>query len=105
MQVHATIPDDAWEYHIRKSLNDAAYKGLDYVPYNTTMPLTPQSDNVKFIWVSSGPTLQRRTPDHEAHASLLSHNPYRVDESDHPRAGRRGRKGPIDGRFAAWQHA
>jgi hypothetical protein len=55
VQVHATIPDDAWEYHIRKSLNDAAYKGLDYVPYNTTMPLTPQSDNVKFIWVSSGP--------------------------------------------------
>jgi hypothetical protein len=52
VQVHATIPDAAWEYHIRKSLNDAAYKGLDYVPYNTTMPLTPQSDNVKFIWVS-----------------------------------------------------
>lgn len=81
VQVHATIPDDAWEYHIRKSLNDAAYKGLDYVPYNTTMPLTPQSDNVKFIWVSSGPTLQHGTPDHEAHASLLSHDPYRVDES------------------------
>lgn len=50
-QAHATIPDDAWEYHIRKSLNDAAYKGLDYVPYCTTMPLKPQSDNVKFLWV------------------------------------------------------
>ena len=55
VQAHATIPDDAWEYHIRKSLNDAAYKGLDYVPYNTTMPLTPQSENVKFIWVSLEP--------------------------------------------------
>ncbi len=51
MQAHATIPDDAWEYHIRKSLNDAAYKGLDYVPYCSTMPLKPESENVRFIWV------------------------------------------------------
>lgn len=52
VQEHATIPDDAWEYHIRKSLNDAAYKGLDYVPYCSTMPCKPESDDVKFIWVS-----------------------------------------------------
>lgn len=51
MQAHATIPDDAWEYHIRKSLNDAAYKGLDYVPYCSTMPLKPESESVRFIWV------------------------------------------------------
>lgn len=52
MQAHAPIPDDAWEYQIRKSLNDAAYQGLDYVPYCTTMPVQPNSENVAFMWVS-----------------------------------------------------
>lgn len=51
MQAQARIPDDAWEYQIRKSLNDAAYNGLDYVPYCSTMPVTEKTDDVKFIWV------------------------------------------------------
>ncbi len=45
------MPDDAWEYHTRKVLNDAAYKGLDYVPYSSTMPVQPKTDEPKFIWV------------------------------------------------------
>lgn len=49
-QSHARIPDDAWEYQIRKSLNDAAYNGLDYVPYCSTMPVQPRDDNPKWIW-------------------------------------------------------
>jgi hypothetical protein len=73
VQAHATIPDDAWEYHIRKSLKDAAYKGLDYVPYNTTMPLTPQSENVRFIWVSAGASPV--TMQEEAHRGWL-HSHY-----------------------------
>ncbi|KDD77155.1 hypothetical protein H632_c7p3 [Helicosporidium sp. ATCC 50920] len=50
----ARIPDDAWEYQIRKSLNDAAYNGLDYVPYCSTMPVTEKTDDVKFIWKKKG---------------------------------------------------
>ena len=45
------MPDDAWEYHTRKALNDAAYKGLDYVPYSSTMPVQPKTDEPKFMWV------------------------------------------------------
>ena len=45
------IPDDAWEYQIRKSLNDAAYQGLEYVPYCTTMPVKANSEDVAFMWV------------------------------------------------------
>lgn len=54
MQAHIKIPDDAWEYQIRKTLNDAAYNGLDYVPYCSTMPVQPKCDDAKFIWVSLG---------------------------------------------------
>ena len=50
-QAHASIPEDAWEYHIRASLKDAAYKGLDFVPYCSTMPCKPESEDVKFMWV------------------------------------------------------
>ena len=50
-QAHVPIPDDAWEYHIRKSLNDAAYQGLEYVPYCTTMPVKANSEDVAFMWV------------------------------------------------------
>lgn len=50
-QAHVKIPEDAWEYQIRKSLNDAAYNGLDYVPYCSTMPVQPKCDEAKFIWV------------------------------------------------------
>lgn len=49
-QAHNRIPDDAWEYQIRKQLNDAAYQGLDYVPYCSTMPVQPREDNPKWIW-------------------------------------------------------
>ena len=51
-QAHARIPDDAWEYQVRKALNDAAYTGLDYVPYCSTMPVAPRCEAPKFAWVS-----------------------------------------------------
>ncbi|KAL6777724.1 hypothetical protein ACKKBG_A15390 [Auxenochlorella protothecoides x Auxenochlorella symbiontica] len=51
---HVKIPDDAWEYQIRKTLNDAAYNGLDYVPYCSTMPVQPKCDDAKFIWKKKG---------------------------------------------------
>lgn len=50
-QAHNKVPEDAWEYHTRKALKDAAYKGLDYVPYCSTMPVQPQTDEPKFMWV------------------------------------------------------
>lgn len=54
-QAHNKIPDDAWEYQIRKSLNDAAYNGLDYVPYCSTMPVQDNAeDGVKFMWKKKG---------------------------------------------------
>lgn len=46
------VPEDAWEYQIRKSLNDAAYNGLQYVPYCSTMPVQEKCDEPKFMWVS-----------------------------------------------------
>lgn len=49
-QAHAKVPDDAWEYQIRKALNDAAYNGLEYVPYCSTMPVQPRDDNAKWMW-------------------------------------------------------
>lgn len=52
IQAHAKIPDDAWEYKIRKENNDAAYNGLDYVPYCSTMPVQQKTENPKFMWVS-----------------------------------------------------
>ena len=39
---------------MRKSLNDAAYKGLDYVPYCSTMPVQAACDAPKFAWVRGG---------------------------------------------------
>ena len=53
VQAHNPVPEDAWEYQIRKSLNDAAYNGLQYVPYCSTMPVQEKCDNPKFMWVSS----------------------------------------------------
>ena len=54
-QAHHKIPDDAWEYQIRKSLNDAAYNGLDYVPYCSTMPVQENAEEgVKFMWRKKG---------------------------------------------------
>ena len=49
--MHAKIPGDAWEYQIRKSLNDAAYNGLDYVPYCSLMPIPKETDDARFMWV------------------------------------------------------
>lgn len=54
LQAHARIPDDAWEYQVRKALNDAAYNGLDYVPYCSTMPVQPRDDNPKWLWKKKG---------------------------------------------------
>lgn len=51
LQAHVPIPEDAWEYQIRKSLNDAAYNGLQYVPYCSTMPVPEKCDEPKFMWV------------------------------------------------------
>ncbi|CAK0762439.1 hypothetical protein CVIRNUC_002957 [Coccomyxa viridis] len=52
---HNKIPDDAWEYQIRKSLNDAAYNGLQYVPYCSTMPVQKVCDDARFIWKKKAP--------------------------------------------------
>ena len=46
------MPEDAWEYQTRKALNDAADKGLDYVPYISTMLVQPKTDEPKFTLVS-----------------------------------------------------
>ena len=54
-QAHNKIPDDAWEYQIRKNLNDAAYNGLQYVPYCSTMPVQKVCDDARFIWKKKGP--------------------------------------------------
>ena len=54
LQAHAKIPDDAWEYHIRKSLNDAAYNGLAYVPYCSTMPVQKECEDPRFMWKKKG---------------------------------------------------
>ena len=52
MQAHNKVPDAAWEYQMRKQLNDAAYNSLDYVPYCSTMPVPAKCDDPKFMWVS-----------------------------------------------------
>ena len=52
VQAHHKIPEDAWEYHTRKALNDAAFKELQYVPYSSTMPVQAKTDEPKFMWVS-----------------------------------------------------
>ncbi|KAK9861251.1 hypothetical protein WJX84_008273 [Apatococcus fuscideae] len=51
---HAKVPEDAWEYKIRKENNDAAYNGLDYVPYCSTMPVQQKTENPKFMWKKKG---------------------------------------------------
>jgi hypothetical protein len=61
LQAHNKVPEDAWEYHTRKALNDAAYKGLDYVPYSSTMPVQPKTDEPKFMWVRMWFSLQTAT--------------------------------------------
>lgn len=55
LQANHAVPSDAWEYHMRKSLNDAAYRSLDYVPYCSTMPVQPGAPTAKFMWVSASP--------------------------------------------------
>jgi hypothetical protein len=40
---------------MRKALNDAAYRGLDYVAFDPNMPITKEgcpTDEAKFMWVS-----------------------------------------------------
>ena len=54
-QAGAKIPDDAWEYQIRKSLKDAAFQGLEYVPYCSTMPVPKDCESPRFMWVSALP--------------------------------------------------
>lgn len=52
MQEGAPIPADAWEYQIRKSLNDAAYQNLSYKPYCSRMPVCKKGEckDPKFIF-------------------------------------------------------
>ena len=66
------MPDDAWEYHTRKALNDAAYKGLDYVPYSSTMPVQPKTDEPKFMWVRLWFQSADRDDGQALHAKRLS---------------------------------
>lgn len=54
VQAHAKVPEDAWEYQIRKALNDAAYNGLEYVPYCSTMPVQQHDDTPKWVWKKKG---------------------------------------------------
>ena len=54
LQAGAKIPDDAWEYQIRKNLNDAAYNGLSYVPYCSTMPIQKECEDPRFMWKKKG---------------------------------------------------
>ncbi len=51
VQARAPIPDDAWEYQVRKSLNDAAYNGLDYVADCPYMPVDKECEAPRFMWV------------------------------------------------------
>ncbi|KAK3275752.1 hypothetical protein CYMTET_16134 [Cymbomonas tetramitiformis] len=56
---HAEIPSTHWEYQMRKfggedGNGDAAYKGLDYVPFSATMPVSGDSDCISFIWKKKG---------------------------------------------------
>lgn len=39
---------------MRKALNDAAYNGLEYVPYCSTMPVQQTCDEPKFMWRKKG---------------------------------------------------
>lgn len=50
VQAHNKIPEDAWEYHIRKSSQDAAFTTLEYVPYCSTMPVQQSCDEPRFMW-------------------------------------------------------
>eukprot|EP00879_Flechtneria_rotunda_P033213 GHRR01036760.1.p1 GENE.GHRR01036760.1~~GHRR01036760.1.p1 ORF type:complete len:117 (-),score=0.52 GHRR01036760.1:29-379(-) len=47
------VPTDAWEYQMRKALNDAAYNNLDYVPYSPKMPVPAKEDKPAWMWVRS----------------------------------------------------
>ena len=66
----AKVPDDAWEYQIRKALNDAAYNGLDCVPYSSLMPVPQKDDNAKWMWKKAS-YLKRLLP--ESSVSLHIH--------------------------------
>lgn len=44
-------PADAWEYQMRKAANDAVYQNLQYVPYSSKMPVDPNEQHPRFIWV------------------------------------------------------
>merc|ERR1711988_2081281 len=52
------IPPSAHEYNIRKALNDAAYRGLDYVAFDPNMPINKAgcpSDEVQWVWKKKAP--------------------------------------------------
>mmetsp|Transcript_39560 Transcript_39560/g.101139 ORF Transcript_39560/g.101139 Transcript_39560/m.101139 type:complete len:80 (-) Transcript_39560:128-367(-) len=52
------IPDSAHEYHMRKALNDAAYRGLDYIGYDPNMPIAKEgcpTDEARFMWKKKAP--------------------------------------------------
>jgi hypothetical protein len=46
----------------RRSLNDAAYQGLEYVPYCSTMPVPKACVQPRFMWVRGGGELPARGP-------------------------------------------
>jgi hypothetical protein len=55
------IPKTAHEYNIRKHLNDAAYRGLDYVAFDPNMPIAKEgcpTDEAKWMWVRKRAELQ-----------------------------------------------
>lgn len=48
------IPNSEWEYNMRKSLRDAAFTNLDYLPACTHMPVCAagKCSAPRYIWVS-----------------------------------------------------
>jgi hypothetical protein len=49
------IPSSEWEYAMRKSLKDAAFTNLDYLPACTHMPVCAagKCSAPRFVWVST----------------------------------------------------
>jgi hypothetical protein len=54
-QHQGNVPSSEWEYSMRKSLKDAAFTSLDYVPACTHMPVCAEGKCTapRFVWVSA----------------------------------------------------
>lgn len=89
-QKDTKVPTDAWEYLIRRALNDAAYNNLDYVAYCPHTPCCSKGPckDAKFLWVSKRTTLVTHSamlPDkkYSAHYSSTHADAAGRSASDH----------------------